>query len=268
MSEADDKERELIAYAIPGRVPMPIVPAPIGRAWIDATSERFARRCLPLLMANQAGWHLLNSHSFRVEWDGGDGTASLRIVYLNGDPPYPATSTFGYGIVTFAVPYLFRTPPGYNLLARGPANCVKDGVTALEGLVETDWAVATFTMNWKLTRAGQVIEFTRDEPICQVVPQRRGEVEDFHPRIEDMATDPKLESDHRHWAESRRLFLIHRRMAPRRLGPTPWQRHYLRGTSPSGTSAPVHQNRMRPRPFRSARELPWQPNRKKEESAT
>jgi hypothetical protein len=89
---------------------------------MDATGQRFAYRCLPLLMANQAGWLLLNSHGLRATWDGGDGTQALRLEYVSGEPPYPATSHFGHGILTWHVPYLFRTPPGYNLLARGPAN--------------------------------------------------------------------------------------------------------------------------------------------------
>ena len=38
-----------------------------------------------------------------------------------------AESLFGHGILTWTLPYLFRTPPGYNLLARGPANWPKDG---------------------------------------------------------------------------------------------------------------------------------------------
>src|SRR3712207_8402233 len=34
----------------------------------------------------------------------------------------PARSHFGSGILTWNLPFLFRTPPGYNLHVRGPAN--------------------------------------------------------------------------------------------------------------------------------------------------
>jgi len=47
-----------------------------------------------------------------------------------------------------------RTPAGVNLWVKGPANMVKNGVQALEGMVETDWTAASLTMNWKLTRVG------------------------------------------------------------------------------------------------------------------
>lgn len=35
---------------------LPLTPAPIDRDWMDATPDRFAYRCLPLVIANQAGW--------------------------------------------------------------------------------------------------------------------------------------------------------------------------------------------------------------------
>lgn len=52
-------------------------------------------------------------------------------------------SHFGAGVVTFTVPYLFRTPPSYNLHVRGPTNMPKDGIYPLEGIVETDWSQAS-----------------------------------------------------------------------------------------------------------------------------
>ena len=49
------------------------------------------------------------------------------------DGALPMSSHFGYGILTWTLPYLFRTPPDWNLLARGPSNLPKDGIQALEG---------------------------------------------------------------------------------------------------------------------------------------
>lgn len=107
---------------------MRLVPAPPARRWMDETSYRFANRCLPLRMANQAGWFVLNDHPLCATWDGGDGRGSVSVESLEEMPPGgPATpllaySHFGHGILTFEIPFLFRTPPGYNVLARGPAN--------------------------------------------------------------------------------------------------------------------------------------------------
>ena len=150
---------------------------------------------------------MLNSHSFKVRWTGGDGADALEIFYLTGGRPFPAISTFGNGILTFQVPYVFRTPPGYNLLVRGPANCPKDGVSPLEGLVETDWSSATFTMNWQMTRANHTVLFEEHEPIGMIVPQRRGSIEQFRPEIRPIDSDQDLSATHAEWARSRRNFI-------------------------------------------------------------
>lgn len=238
----------IVAHAIDVARPMPIVPAPIHRDWMDATNEQFARRCLPLLIANQSGWWVLNSHGFRASWDGGNGLGSLTILYAEKCPPYPAGSMFGHGILTFTIPYLIRTPPGYNLLVRGPANAPKDGIAALEGVVETDWAVATFTMNWRFTRPDHVVTFERDEPICMLVPTPRGELESFQPVLRSLEQGPELAAAHRRWAQSRQRFnaLVATRL---RTGPRLWQKHYFHGAAPDGTVAPEHQLRLHLRPF-------------------
>lgn len=133
---------------------MPIRPALVDRPWMETPAGRFAKRCLPLMIANQAGWELLNPSGFTAAWQGGDELAAVTIWPDAGMPAFCVTSHFGSGILTWHVPYLFRTPRGYNLLVRGPANRPKDGISALEGIVETDWTAATFTMNWKFTRPG------------------------------------------------------------------------------------------------------------------
>jgi hypothetical protein len=156
------------------------------------------------------------------------------------------------------VPILFRTSPGYNLLVRGPANWWKDGAVALEGLVETDWAVATFTVNWKLTRPGQEVRFEADDPICMLVPQRRGELETFRPAISTIESVPEVQRQHDAWGESR-TDVIRSFTDPARPpnAPMEWQLHYLRGTSPGGAAAREHQLRLDLREF--AERAPGEP---------
>jgi len=142
----DSTERSLIAYELDQTHDFELVVAPPGRDWMSATDQRFANRCLPLLMANQAGWLVFSKARFRVKWDGGSGVESVEINCDNPNSAYRPTSHFGYGIVTWNLPFLFRTPPGYDLLVRGPANWVQCGMAPLEGLVETDWSPTTFTV--------------------------------------------------------------------------------------------------------------------------
>ena len=208
-----------------------------------------------MVIANQCGWFMLNSHSFKVRWSGENSAEALKIFYTIGDAPYPAESVFGHGILTFHIPYLFRTPAGYNILARGPANLPKDGATALEGLVETDWTPATFTMNWQITRIGKSVLFEKDEPICMIVPQRRGELECFRPTYQNIEDDTETCQKYYQWARSRREFIGWRRLRPSDAITDGFQNHYLRGTSLDGMKFPEHQTTVRLRVFRDEGEV-------------
>jgi hypothetical protein len=231
-----------------------ITPAGRSRDWIDGMEGRWAQRCLPLLMANAAGWLLHNPIAFEAEWDGDPQPRGLKVTFDGAPPPSPVIqSHFGCGILTWSVPYLFRTPPGWNLLVRGPANAPRDGMSPLEGLVETDWAVATFTMNWQVTRIGHRLRFGADEPFCMIVPQRRGDLETFRPEIRTLTSDLDLLRSTQAWTESRHRVQVRKFLAEYAddfaADRDAWERHYFRGTSPDGTSASVHQTRLQLCPF-------------------
>jgi hypothetical protein len=240
----DADERVFVAYRLGAQPAVRLVPAARDRPWMDATGARFANRCLPLLIANQAGWFLLNSHPLRATWTGGIEKEALEIEYLAGSPPYPATSHFGHGILTWHIPYMFRTPPGYNLLARGPVNWPKDGAQALDGIVETDWAVATFTMNWKITAINRPVLFDEGEPFCMVVPQPRGDLEAFEPKIREIGDHREVADAYAKWTASRNRFLSGLSSADEEALKQQWEKHYFRGTAPDGTKAPAHQTKL------------------------
>ena len=226
----------LIAYPI-SPLEMPLMVAPASRDWMGETHRHFAKRCLPLMIANRAGWLLVSMHTFTVTWNGDDKPAGLSIQYLSGGAPYPANSHFGSGILTFTIPFLFRTPPGINLLVRGPANFVKDGIAPLEGIVESDWTEATFTMNWKLTRPNHTVTFTAGEPVAMIVPQRRGDLERFDPVVRDIATDDDLMKAYIRWMESRdahNTAIADQTSDAYRRG---WEGNYFRGVAFEGNSA-------------------------------
>jgi hypothetical protein len=230
----------LIAYRV-SHEPYRLVPADRTRQWMEETSLRFAYRCLPLSIANQSGWFILNPQRFRVAWNGDDGTDAILFDFFGEPPVASPASHFGYGILTWNLPFLFRTPPGWNLLARGPSNWPKDGIAPLEGVVETDWAVATFTMNWKFTSPDRWVTFDEGEPICMIVPQRRGDLEAFAPRIQPIAANPDLRHEFDTWREGRGAFNAGLRFGDEEARREGWQRHYIRGITPLGTRAPQHQ---------------------------
>jgi len=52
-----DAEPELLAYRLtPKTADEDLWPAPSTRVWMERSPNKFANRCLPLLIANQSGW--------------------------------------------------------------------------------------------------------------------------------------------------------------------------------------------------------------------
>jgi hypothetical protein len=271
-----ERDRRLYAYELYPTRDMPLTSAPVDREWMDATHQRAAYRCLPLAIANQAGWLVPCPAAFSVSWDGG---AAINNVHITFDPPggkradsdpfapivvslnEPDTevrgdarisSHFGNGVITFSIPYLFRTPRGINLWVKGPTNWIKDGIQPLEGIVETDWLPATFTMNWKLTRPHHSVHFERGEPICMVVPIPRGLSEEMEPVYAPLDADPELAREYREWERSRAAFnadLAGQRPEAVKRG---WQRDYLKGRTVAGSEAEEHQTRLHLREFADA----------------
>ena len=47
---------ELTAHVVRSTEGWTLEPAPLQRDWMDQTVSRAAYRCLPMAMANQAGW--------------------------------------------------------------------------------------------------------------------------------------------------------------------------------------------------------------------
>jgi Family of unknown function (DUF6065) len=257
-----DKDAAFYAYEIHPGSDMPITPAPFERAWMEATDKRFAYRCLPLVIANQAGWFIANPTGFVAVWDGGATKESVRIWYeVPGHTPgtVPLTpwvdprisSHFGSGIVTISVPYLFRTPRSVVLWAKGPTNTFKDGAHPLEGIIETDWLPATFTMNWKLTRPGLPVHFAKGEPICMVVPIPRGLAEGLDPIQLPIGANPEVQGQFAEWAESRQKFIGDLQQEGSEAFRRGWQKHYYKGETPTGDRAEEHQTKLRLKAFRT-----------------
>jgi Family of unknown function (DUF6065) len=243
MVEGVDVGMSFVAYQLGSHAGLSRpVPASRWRRWADETPARFANRCLPMLMANQGGWVIRSPVAVEVVWRGGEGIDQLEVSGEAATGHCPATSHFGHGILTWFIPFLFRTPPDYNLLVRGPANEPKDGIAALEGLVETDWAMSPFTMNWKVTRSNIPIRFEEGEPICMVVPQRRGELEAFVPVLADVGGAPDIDEHYQVWSQSRREFIAQLKSGE---AEELWQKDYFRGETPSGLRSDEHQTTLR-----------------------
>lgn len=241
-------ESTITAYQINVRTGMTIVPAPLGREWMDGTYQAFAYRCLPVNIANQNGWWITCPSAFEVFWYGTAAKNDVEIRFLDEPHPY-VSSHFGNGIVTFRVPYLFRTPAGINLWVKGPTNWPKDGIAPLEGVIETDWATSTFTMNWKITRPNEWIRFAKGDPFCHIVPVPRGLTDSLTPQLQYIDTDPELNAAYRHWADSRRGFEAAWQAGDPEARKQNWQKDYVLGKTSQGTVAEEHQMKLVVKPF-------------------
>jgi hypothetical protein len=235
---------KLTCYAIEADAPT-IRPAPATRPWMDAVIDNHAYRCLPLTIANSNGWDILAPFEFTAEWNGDPHPRGLVLRRDDGSAPQPyhVSSHFGYGIVTFHVGYLFRTEPGWDLVASGPCNRPKDGVAPLTGVIETDWLPYPFTMNWQLTRPGSV-RFERDEPFCTIHPVARGTLATIEPEIVSLADHPDVAAQLRDWQQRRAAFARELYANPRALKDA-WQRDYFVGRMPDGSAIPNHQTKQK-----------------------
>src|SRR5262249_491141 len=118
--------QKLIAYQIYEDDFAPIRPARRERKWMDDADQKAPYRCLPLVMANQYGWEILSTHHFRARWNGTSKPDGIYIENLCGDGVLHCQSHFGEGVLTFQLPFIFKTPEGWKLMVRGPMNNPKD----------------------------------------------------------------------------------------------------------------------------------------------
>jgi hypothetical protein len=175
-------------------------PSPVRRHWMDESLAAY--HCLPLVMANQWGWQILSPTDVRATWDGSPGTDGVRVEV---DPQYAPgiKSQFGSGIVTFSPPWLFRTPPGWDLYAKGPGNRWKPNCVPLEGVIETWWLNYTFTLNWKIVEPGTVA-FAKGESVGQLVPVPHGTFQGASAVEAPIGDEPEAAAELSRWLEERR----------------------------------------------------------------
>lgn len=240
----------LTAYVVDGHE-LQIRPAPLERAWMDATHQRYAYRCLPLNIANGHGWEILCPAGFTATWSGQAGRDAVTIT-PDEDAEAPALSHFGHGVLTFHIPCVFRTDPGYDLFVGGPVNQPKDAIAPLTGVVETDWAPYSFTMNWLFTRPDTPVRFERGEPYCTIFPVARGALEAIEPEMRRLSDEPELQAQFNDWSSSRSGFNADLSVKGSAAQRERWQKLYFRGLQPGGEPAPAddHRSRLRLKPFR------------------
>ncbi len=209
-----------------------IAPAPLKRAWLDRLPQKFGYRCLPLTMGNQLGWEINCSHHVTATL-----TESGIEIDVDDDKQQLVDNHFGGNILSFYPGFLFRTPPGWDLLITGPSNRPKHGISPLTALIESDWASYSFSMNWVMTEVGTQVTFAQGEAFCQIVPIQRGLNSQFEAQICDLDSDLKTKSEYEAWSKSRKSTL--------NADVITWDKKYHQGLTPLGeTNVADHQRSL------------------------
>jgi len=229
---------ELNAYIVADPTGWTIETASPKRQWMDATPGKFAYHCLPLVLANQAGWTIPCPVDFSATWNGKPDHDAVTFRFQSDAPRWASQirSHFGSGILTFSLPWLFRTGTGYGLLVRGPTNYQKDNCVALDGLVETDWAPYTFTMNWRIMRRQTEVWFRKGEPICMLMPYPLNDLDEFKTSISPIEQNQALAHEFANFKHTRDTELAHQKAH----GVHNAVRHYIRGRRPDGSEVTDH----------------------------
>lgn len=224
-------------------------PSPANRQWMDEFSDRHAYRCLPLSIANTHGWDVACPADVEIEWNGKPDKTDL-LVRATGPLPDGVVlddflrSHFTRGVVTFHTTYMFRTPPGWNILVSGPFNHPKHGIAPLTGIVESDWLPYPFTMNWIMTAPGTV-RFAKGEPICTILPIPKNYLGDWEVAVHDLADDPAMGIEHEAFRSARDGFQKRLDAKDPEAIKQAWQKHYFVGRHPDGTMVEGHINKAR-----------------------
>lgn len=224
-------DRKITIYRLhPGEPRVRIEPASKDRDWMDTTDNKYAYRCLPLNIANQHGWAVYPTSNISAMWHGGRHIDQVEI--LNSGNGI-AGSHFGTGILTLHLDHILKPSPGYSLYITGAPNYPKQNIIPLTGVYEADWAPYTFTMNWKFTEIGKVVNFSSDEPFCFVFPVERDLVESFSIEYKNIEEDEQLNEHYKLWSKKRYEFI-----EDTQRGPSAWQKQYFQGLYPDGQKCP------------------------------
>jgi hypothetical protein len=246
------EEGNLIAYQCAERPPQ-IKKAVPTRDWMDAANQMFPYRCLPMTIASQMGWDIINPQTFKVNWNGGDAPLDVKISWPTAKTSNLPMSHFGLGTLTFSLHHLFKTPEGVNLLVMGPPNSPKEGIYPLMGVVETDWLPATFTMNWILTRPNFDVIFEAGEPFCRIIPIPRYITEVLQPQIRMLEENPTLKQDHEKWRKHRDAFNKGLKDPHSHYVKQKWQKDYFQGGGKIWEEFEGHQTHLLQKDFEDLR---------------
>lgn len=202
----------------------------VRRNWMDESSGN-PYRCLPLTIGNQFGWTISCPFDFKAIWNGNNNPEDAFEIDLTNRKDYKdekyqysnyVSSHFGDGILTFSLPYLFKTEKKYGLMVRGPTNHVKFNITYLDAFVETDWLNFTFTYNIKFQKPNIEVEFKEGEPLLSFFPFKLEDLENVDFQFSSIHNDKNLLKNYNDYSSLRVKW-------NKEVGSSDWMKDYYKG---------------------------------------
>ena len=213
--------KEITLMNIYGESHFKVEPLPMKRAWMNNVVGTNAYQCVPLNIANQSGWVVLNPAEFCATWDGGPTNDSLQVHYHEDPKINYAMSHLHNGTLTIVPDFVIRTPEGISTLIRGVPNHPVPHITPLEAMVETDWLPFTFTYNFKFNLPGEVI-FRKNDPLFSFFPIKRAEIENYTVTMKPISSDKDFSEEYFTYQNARNDLIENK---------GPFQKFYAKGRS-------------------------------------
>lgn len=201
------------------------------------------------------GWELLNPVDAEVIWNGGAMNTDVKIDQAVRDKFGPV-SHFGVGMITWYVPFIFRTSPDLGLIVTGPANHEHNDAVPLDAYIRTDWLPFPFTMNWRATRKDQAIAFTAGEPIARILPYPIAMLNETELDIVELSSDPAFMEEVNQWGKARAQNVQKAQAdiaawiegGAKPDGQGVWNSQYVRAKGQGDAGFEPHQTIFRPKP--------------------
>ncbi len=206
-SHSAEPAQTLTAYRLGDTTGWKIEPPSRAREWMDNTPRKAAYWCLPITMANQAGWVVRLPGTVCATWNGKTAPDAVKLEFPGKTNRLKGlvSTNFGGGIVSFALPWVFKTADGTGLWVRGEPNSYTPDCVPLEGIVETDWAPFPFTMNYRIVKRNAQVYFPEGMALCLLAPVKMDLFEATAPSMVNITEEPELMEEIKRHGEKRKM---------------------------------------------------------------
>jgi Family of unknown function (DUF6065) len=196
--------------------------------------------CLPLTIGNQYGFAIKSLYDFEAIWNGGDSPEDVKVSVTAPDGRQFISSHFGMGVITLQNRFVFRTPPGINLVTMNAPNVITPYLQNMTGVIETDNLRRDFTFNIRITVPNVKVQVKKGDIVSCVIPIPRFTIENYNIKLANECMSAEVIANERQTA----LDFGKERAQVDVKNPHGIGRRYFNGEDVYGNKLPNHQKSM------------------------